>query len=499
MVKFVVSDKTRRIIYVVLKIVFVIILLAIVVTILIIAKRRGGRGQNVMEVFLDDRFKQVDPEEKPFDNEYSKHYSSQKDIILIELKQIPEQYNIPSLKHFRSYNPSTFTIYEPDLLYRSIESIDPSRYGGENVGTLRRRLHEFTNLPFYVYRMCNFCQCPGKKLQWDKQNRELTLSKTIIQNPLGELFIITHDELSKKKCERGCEDARPFIHNDRLYLVCNSTSGENCRREMIIMGFDLLEFLSLPFEPKFAEKTIDAGNHDIESRIGYDLKNNGKINRKYIREVRPLTIEKLIYEDSRDQKNWMPVILRDSGNLKSNRYNDDLNRETIHFVYSINPHIILRYDDNKLTVVAETSNSWLPDNLRGGSQIIWAKKWHKRSKPITSKSDSQETSGYWSEDLLVGLIHTRDGDQAYTTYIYAFGTSYPYKVKYITNGFIFGDKKSHSKKIQFASGLARIVTNGIPYFHITYGENDCTSKLCIMREEIAMGALLPVEQFKPSK
>ena len=109
--------------------------------------------------------------------------------------------------------------------------------------------------------------------------------------------------------------------------------------------------------------------------------------------------------DSRDQKNWMPVILRDSGNLKSNRYNDDLNRETIHFVYSINPHIILRYDDNKLTVVAETSNSWLPDNLRGGSQIIWAKKWHKRSKPITSKSDSQETSGYWSEDLLLSLIH----------------------------------------------------------------------------------------------
>lgn len=422
------------------------------------------------------------------------------EIHVEELDQIQDQYKLNSLQHFRSYNPSVF----------KLDGIDE---------------------PFYVFRMCNFALCPGKKLQWDPFNRERTESHSVIQSPTGELFIVTHTKLGRPKCEQGCEDARSFIHDNKLYLVCNASTGEECRREMIIMEIPVDEFITPqlraltiadragPIVKDQVMETLNKHNRDIINdqfnKDKDDNKNNAEDEpipiRKYIREVFPTNVSKLIinFDNHRDQKNWMPVIINNN----------------IHFIYSVNPHVILKYskftDKYGHTVteckkIAETKNKRLPEGLRGGSQAIRVTKWnkifrmkadirrfrHTSQHKYNTNLDPNDKNEYSREDLYIAVTHKREKTFQYMTYIYAFEVNYPYKVKYITNGFTFGENGSHSKRIQFASGLARVVEKNnidgqdIAYLYITYGESDCSSKVCKIKEETVMRALIPIGKFK---
>ena len=385
------------------KIIFTIIIIVIIV-ILIVIFFKGSRdnADNIVDIFGED-------------------------ADIKEFKQVQDLYNLSSLKDYRSYNPCIFTV-------------------------------NGSNEPFYVYRMCNFILCPGKQHKWDSNNRERTKSYTFIENPKGELFMVNHKNISKEKCEVGGQDARAFVYKDMLCLVCNVPSGENCRREMVMMTFKLDEFL------------IESTSTKVKSGMY----------RKYVREVIPEKIIKLNidFDNDRDQKNWMPFVIGDD----------------IYFVYSVNPHVILKYDGKRCIKYAETITDKLPTNLRGGSQIIRVKKWNPKFEATIGKTKNY--IDYRSEDLFLGVIHTRESTSQYVTYIYAFEITYPFKVKYITKGFIFGGKTSHSKRIQFASGIARIYENNISYMHITYGENDCDSKYCIIKEETMLNALIPINKYK---
>lgn len=361
------------------------------------------------------------------DNSENVHDIFGDEIDIEELPQVQDLYNLPSLADFRSYNPCIF----------SVDKIKE---------------------PFYAYRMCNFALCPGKTLKWDQNNRELTESHTFIQSPDGELYIVSLGDLGKlshPKCERGCEDARSFVVGHKLMLVCNIPSAENCRREMHIIEVDLNEFELGKIMKRQISGTEKYKIDYAETRV-------------FIKEVKPLSISKIniSFDNHRDQKNWMPFVIN----------------EDIYFVYSVNPHVILKYVDGTCVKIA-TSNNKLPQDLRGGSQIIRSTKWKKVG------SDRHGEVKYMGEDLYIGVVHIRDSTFQYTTYIYAFDVHYPYAVKYITRGFVFGSASSHSKIIQFASGMCRVVENDVPYLYITYGENDCTGKLCKIKEERVMRAL----------
>jgi hypothetical protein len=450
----------------ILKIITIVVLIVIVVAILIVFGKRRKQFENVQDIFGGE-------------------------FELSELPQISEQYKLNSLKEFRSYNPCIFTIDDSTV--------------SEDKKT------KFKGKPFMVYRMCNFALCPGVKNTWDSSRRDKTKSFTVIENPDGELFIVTHKRVAKSDCEQGCEDARSFICKDKLYLVCNSPSAENCRREMHIMELDLNEFLLDGSENKTLgqSRQVDTNHHsrrNLRNRSArkhiVSLENR---ERKYIREVKPLSIKKLKYDvvekskdgenssvsDSdgnkkkRDEKNWMPMVIDDK----------------IYFVYSVNPHVVIEYihGDNsekyaRCVKVVETMNPNLPMNLRGGSQILKATKWHpKFNTKVKINGENREIGkqSYVGEELYIGVLHTRDSTFEYSTYVYGFETSNPFRVKYITPAFVFGHSGDKSKRIQFASGMTRVYVNEIAYLYITYGENDCTSKLCVIKEEDVMRSLKP--------
>jgi len=397
--------------------IIVAVIITVVVLLILLGKRTADNGDNLNDVFGPD-------------------------VKVTEFEQIPAQYNLTSLQDYRCYNPCVFTVDSSNLNHKVME--------------------EFGNQPFYAFRMCNFALCPGKPNKWDGNARYKTKSFTFIETPNKELFIITHKKIGLSACEQGCQDARTFICKDKLYLVCNAASGENCRREMVIMELDLKEFLIKDHE----RRTID--DHD---RRGH------RDRRTFVREVRPLKVEKLRidFDNHRDQKNWMPFV-----------YDDQ-----IHFVYSVNPHVILKYENGRCLKVVETTNDKLPNGLRGGSQIIRVTKWNLRFNPRIPLKRGSRFDGpvYTPEELYLGILHTREGTFQYSTYVYAFEIFYPFRVKYITQPFVFGQEGSRSKRIQFASGLARIIKDGIAYLYITYGENDCTAKLCSMKEEDVLRSL----------
>lgn len=350
---------------------------------------------------------------------------------------------------FRTYNPSIFTL------------------NGSNLGDGRSI--------YYVYRVCNFALCPGTRNRWNSRYRERTLSQTVIETPRGDLYLVKHPRLEKlfpneeemrfdhqmgkstrRNCEQGGEDARPFVIGNKLYLISNATTGYHCRRQMILMQFDL----------KHLEKNQDQSDGMDEN----------------LTEISPKKIWQLHYDEgaSRDQKNWMPFSVN-----KSNQSNRTSNSSELHFVYSVNPHVILKFEnDGYCRKVASTWHPDLSEELRGGSQIIRVVKWNLRSR---RHLDGQPR--YFAEDLYLGVLHKRDSTFEYTTYLYAFETKHPYRVKYITDGFVFGEHGCHSRKIQFAAGLARIIKPDGAYLYITYGENDCTAKLCILKEEDVLRSL----------
>ena len=354
--------------------------------------------------------------------------------LVTHIRELPQ---LEDWSGFRTYNPSIFTVGGPKST---------------------------ANDCYYVYRVCNFALCPGTRNQWNARHRERTVSHTVIQSPSGGLTIIKHPRLEqlfpdqreeefhgrqnydgrigRRNCEQGGEDARPFIIGQKLYLISNATTGYQCRRQMILMQFNLNQLNS------------SAGTFDR------------------LKDIEPQKIWQLEYDAGvhRDQKNWMPL----------NIHNE------LHFVYSVNPHVILKFDkqSGRCHKIASTWNCNLSDELRGGSQIIRVTKWNLRSRSCLNTSPH-----YKAEELYLGVLHKRDSTFEYMTYIYAFETKHPYRVKYITDSFVFGEYGSHSRRIQFAAGLARVVQNDRAYLYITYGENDCTSKVCVLLEEDVLRSL----------
>jgi len=339
-------------------------------------------------------------------------------ITCFQLPQIQDLYDItpPPKGHYRSYNPCVFDM--PSSITKYHELIDLNK----------KELNHWC-----VYRLSNFTTCKGAMPQlWYRQKGNV-LNSTFIRAPSGALFQIDYPHQAGPTCPQGIEDMRAIVNKNSLFLIGNEASGSACRRRMVMfeMPLDKLQVKGKHAKPHLLS-LVD--RFKLEAEFGHE----------------------------RDQKNWMPFLVD----------------HELHFVYSINPHVILKWQkDGPCVKVAETKNKKLPDNLRGGSQVIEVRKSH---------------SNLPAEDLYLAVVHTRDRVHEYSTYFYAFERKYPYAVKHITKGFVIDQNKSKTKRIQFAAGLARSLRQDSHYLEVSYGEHDCTSNMFVIKEEDVLRSLQSV-------
>jgi len=361
------------------RIVIIVILLIVLIIIVYLVKRRIERtSTNVHEMFPVVESIELDQVHHRFDWFSSKSIDGQ---------------------HYRSYNPSLF-VHQDSL--------------------------------FIIYRVCNFTACPRNK---NYPKPEATKTFSLIENEAGQLIRIKHPKAAPDGQTQGYEDLRSFVIGDKLYLIGNSASGPNGRRELNIMQLSI--------------------NSLLESMAGGKDK------------ISVTSIHKLWFKGmaERDQKNWMPFVHHDQ----------------IHLVYSINPHIVLAYEgDGQCKVVADSQHDRIPKSIRGGSQIIRVTKWNKLRGG---------QNNWTSEDLYLAFVHSRDRMMEYSTYVYAFETEAPYRVKYLSEGFVFGH---NLKTIQFVAGLVRLKRDGQWYLGVSYGEMDCSANICWFKEESVLAALVKV-------
>lgn len=167
-----------------------------------------------------------------------------------------------------------------------------------------------------------------------------------------------------------------------------------------------------------------------------DLDNNKKI--------QPDKIIPLTYDNANPmkvEKNWVPFV----------------SNHTLHFLYQINPQIVLTCDlkTGICKKIIETHYHHLPTNIRGGTPAV------------LHKDQYYLAAGHALQKIMFKKI--------YFTFFYAFQTAFPFHIIGISKPF-FMDKAHRGvldSNIQYASGLE--IVNDI--VHLTYGYNDCDSRM----------------------
>jgi hypothetical protein len=316
----------------------------------------------------------------------------------------------------------------------------------------------FENELLYSYRISNYTACPassGKPRRPIFASNESMKSYIMLSDKEGNVVQVNLPERGFKGCCAGFEDARLITSpsGSYFYMIANARMGEECISQM----------------------------HLIKIPTGH-IRKAFKSASPRILNVQDSQIIPLHYDDGSEkphhEKNWMPFfasasksleehdILKARGLKRNHKSEDDL-----HFVYSVNPHVILKCDTDtgECVKTAETFNPNIDKNLRGSSQVRMYK------------------------GKYIAVAHIRTSSHSYLSQVYTFSPHYPYAVEEISPSFIFDDeKKIGNSLIQFVSGFE--IKDDIAY--ITYGEHDCDSKLFTTSMESLSSSLKKVEQTK---
>lgn len=285
----------------------------------------------------------------------------------------------------------------------------------------------YKNKPIYIHRVSNYTNCTDIKhtglnsllniyKQYDIRSFMIT---EIINNGNSYFTDLILPELVEEKCVRGFEDPRSLINDNEIYVISNHHTNTDCKTEMWLNIFNMVD---LNFTMSNVQQI--SPNSSVKLTIDFDKLPN-------------LTLKDDKYNH---QKNWIPF----------------LSNNELFLVYSVNPHTVLKcdVDTGECNVFSKTYNKNLPNNIRGGSQA------------------RLYNGAYYA------LTHKRKGDQ-YSTQIYRFNSKYPFNVTGITDDFTFNDVEYKDKlHIQFVSGFDIINEDNKDIAYITYGEQDCHSKLC---------------------
>jgi hypothetical protein len=249
-------------------------------------------------------------------------------------------------------------------------------------------------------------------------------------------------ERGAQGCCGGFEDARVLSTpgGRDFYMIANARSDKNCMSEM-----HLIKIKGKDLKKAFA----------AEAPRSLDVKDS---------QIIPLS-----YDDGsgkkHHEKNWMPFFTTSLEAKKDG--SPPVTKYKLHFVYSVNPHIILacNTDTGICTKVAETFNPALDKSLRGSSQV-------------------RMYNGKY-----VAVAHIRTSSHSYLSQVYTFSPQPPFAIEEVSPTFIFDDeKKVGNSMIQFVSGFE--IKDDIAY--ITYGEHDCDSKLFKTSMSSLMSSLIKV-------
>ena len=285
---------------------------------------------------------------------------------------------------------------------------------------------------YMVHRLCTYNMCrdilhhiPEFKSTNEYQG---VLNSIVIQTPLQHIVYIDYPSVSHYPCPEAYEDPRSIMYQNHLVLVTNNPQHTRCRRTMTALFLNLDEV------------------EDLECASI----------------LHPFRILELSYEKSRPvEKNWMPFV-----------YRDDLC-----FVYSVEPHVILRCDTEtgKCTEIASTSHEKVPESLRGGSPC-WLLT--DGSAYLTVAHQRRSIGG-------VKLI--------YTSVLYCFEPEPPFRIVAMSPPLFFDhDFDPHRWKqiIQFAAGLVVEEKEGILF--ISYGSGDCSSRMISLPLASALTLIVPL-------
>jgi len=283
------------------------------------------------------------------------------------------------------------------------------------------------NQLLYSFRVSNYIACPTSSGK-PRRNTSLTIgdkvkSFTMLSSEDSTAIYIDTPEFAYPKCVTGFEDPRMIVTPDgqNLMIISNSHSNASCFTEMHLTTIPI-EDVDQAFQSKSKPKLLTVD----ESQILRLFKTTSP-------------------EPVNNEKNWMPFF----------------DHENLMFVYSVNPHVILKCNTvtGACTQVAETENPHVNSKLRGSSQA--------------RLYDGQ----------YVAVAHWRTSNSSYLSQAYTFEAKLPYKITAISPTFVIKAEGTKAQSlIQFVSGFEIFEDTA----YITYGEEDCDSKLF----KVSMSALL---------
>lgn len=285
----------------------------------------------------------------------------------------------------------------------------------------------------FSYRVSNYVACPAGSGKARRMifgpTDDRVKSFTMLSNEKDEVLYLDMPDFAYKGCVSGFEDPRIITSPDNrtLYIVCNSHSNSNCYTEMHLIKIPVSE-MKTAFATKMKPKMLVVKPNQIV-RL-----------REKSQEV-----------PTRDQKNWMPFF----------------DGEDLMFVYSVNPHVVLKCDlsSGLCKKIAETENPNVNPKLRGSSQ-------------------ARLYNGKY-----IAVAHWRTSSHSYLTQAYTFQAKFPYKVESISPTFVIKDEGTKAlSMIQFVSGFEIKDETAL----IAYGERDCDSKLFTVSMESLLNSMEPV-------
>ena len=220
----------------------------------------------------------------------------------------------------------------------------------------------------------------------------------------------------------GFEDVRALVHGDVVYLVATSFTAA-CTNSMFL----------------------------IRLRVADVLDGAGPL--------RPLSVTRLVPDPrlpgaAGRQKNWMPFV-----------HDGDL-----HFVYSVDPHVVLRCD-------ADTGEC----SVVGATETL-ADRGADAAKPQSLAEARGGSNAVRVGDVYVAFVHTTR-PLLYDTYAYAFEAAPPFRVVSFPGRQIFwarvGDTLPY---VEFTSGLAVLERPEGRFWVVSFGQNDARPMVAIMTE-----------------
>lgn len=232
-----------------------------------------------------------------------------------------------------------------------------------------------------MIRITNDHKCPGFRILTQYRSH---LQTFILSHAMSVIFKKSFVENIDALCQhetfsrQGFEDPRVFMYKNERFAIANGVglTPNPCRNKMLLLNLH---------------------SHSVEI-----LKSNIK--------------------DDVIQKNWSPFI----------------HNEELHFEYSINPHLILKYDTTT-RLIANSSCPNLRLNVHGGTQAILI------------------------NDRFVAIAHSFPH---YKNIAYSFSNTYPFKLLSFSDEFYLEHIGS-----QFASGLALMPDKNTVI--VSYTVNDC--------------------------